>query len=157
MNVGPAEMLPASVNNYWTNCQEAAIRERGGVQPEYANNPGKLRSTNAWVEAAQPALLALFKLEGLVSDLDDQSCRLDLPKHIAANYGEAMGAVSNGAITLRAIIDGIRDDYISDERPGIYDDAATQEEAGDFDDWLSETTFSFDQAVQIIAARVTSA
>jgi len=154
MSAGSSEALSASGASHWIDLQEAAILERGGVQADYANNPGKLRCANAWVGAAKPALLALLKLEDLVSNVDDQSRRLDLPKHIAANYSEAMQAISTGATTIRSIIDGIRDDFISDERAGAYDDAAAQEEADAFSNWLNDTTFSFDDAIQIVRAQV---
>lgn len=133
------------------------IADRGGAMPGYANDPAKLLACNKWVDHARPIIKAMFVLEDaadapLLTAL--VAAGRGLTSHPATwqerDYREARVQVAKARNALFDMLDGIRDNFIADERAGIGNNDDETAEADDFNDWLGESTISVDAAVQIV-------
>lgn len=128
---------------------EALIADRGGANSMYANDPGKLRACNKWVDHARPIIQVIFAVEDAQHpitvawlDADKWGKRRD--------YDEAKGYLANARKALYAMLEGIRDNFIADERCGIGNTDDETEAADQFNDWLAEHIITVDQAVRIV-------
>jgi hypothetical protein len=130
----------------WLLKQEEAIRARGGVDPMYANNPGKLRSCNDWVKAARPILQSIRVLDRAHVDLIDAARGFSTYELVEA--GAAIGTAGN---RLEEIAGEMRSEAIHSAGAGLRDDPIEQEEADDFSDWLDENTISVNDALKMLA------
>ena len=126
---------------------------------EWANDPAKLDACNAWVDHAKPIIAAYLMLDDEVDYVllsakikarGDR--RWNEPTTLAErDYSEARDVVGKAKRELRDLIEGIRDNFLCDERVGVQDDDAAQEEADAFNDWLTDETTSVDKALDAVA------
>jgi hypothetical protein len=137
---------------------EDAIATAGGADSMYANDPAKLRACNAWVDHARPIIKAMFVLEDaadeplLAAVVEAGKGRRfrDPETWQERDYRCARAEVAGARKALFAMLDGIRDSFISDERCGIGDTDDETEAADAFNDWLEENTTSVDQAIRVV-------
>jgi hypothetical protein len=144
---------------------ETLIADRSGADSMYATDSGKLRACNKWVDHARPIILSMLVLDdeadgplirAVVDAGKDRRWRDPEPWQVR-DYREARAEVAKARKALYDMLDGIRDNFISDERCGIGDTDAETEAADEFNDWLGEHTISVDQAVQIVNAEQNAA
>jgi hypothetical protein len=100
----------------------------------------KLANANQWVLAARPIIRAMFAIEDIqLNGLEGEQTRR-----------EARGYLSDAYRNLEAMLDGIRDEFLCDERvswnPLMGDLEAAQND--EFNDWLDDNTTSARDAIK---------
>lgn len=137
---------------------EAAITARGGSDSMYANDPAKLRACNAWVDHARPIIQAMFAVEDAAGPLTSawlkagEGRRFNEPlRWQQRDYDYARADIEAARKALFDTLDGIRDNFIADERCGIGNTDAETEAADEFNDWLDAETITVDAAVKLVA------
>lgn len=100
----------------------------------------KLANANQWVLAARPIIRAMFAIE----DIDFNGLEGEQTRR------EARGYLSDAYRNLEAMLDGIRDDFLCDERVSwshfMTDAEATA--ADELNDWLDDHTTSVRDAIK---------
>jgi hypothetical protein len=107
--------------------------------PQASYSLGAIEEANRWTDAARPIIRAMFALEDI-----------DLSK-VEGIYtlSEARGYITEAHGKLRGMLDGIRDEFLCDQRrdwnPLMGEVEAAQVDA--FNDWLNENTVTVKAAI----------
>ena len=124
----------------------------------------KVAACNAWVDEARPIIVAMFALEDANGDLFTAQMtarghrRYDEPTEPGErSCMEARDYIEKARACLFDMLDGIRDNYLCDERAGAQDDDTAQDAADDFNDWLDDETLSVKAAVDLVIAEQNAA
>lgn len=131
----------------------------------YANDPAKLIACNAWVTACRPIIETYLKLDDETIAPLTAACakerdgkRWNDPRTpMEREYREARDYCDNAAKSIHAMLEGIRDSFIADERVGLQDDDTAQDAADEFNDWLTEQTITVDAAIKQVSDEVYAA
>lgn len=131
----------------------------------YANDPAKLDACNGWVAACRPIIETYLKLDDeAVASLvtacakEREGKRWNEPRTpMEREYREARDYCDNAAKSIYAMLEGIRDSFICDERVGLQDDDTAQDAADEFNDWLAEQTITVDAAIKQVSDDVYAA
>lgn len=126
----------------------APIPTLTGAEPSFdagVSRADKLANANQWVDAARPIIRAMFDIEDIaLHGLEGEQTRR-----------EARGYLSDAYRGLEGMLDGIRDEFLCDERmswnPLMGDREAAR--ADEFNDWLDETTISTSAAIKAEVGR----
>lgn len=121
----------------------------------------KVMACNAWVDEARPIIVAMFALEDAQGDLFTAQMnargnrRYNEPTQPGERtFMEARDYVETARTNLFEMLDGIRDNYLCDERQSCLVEMMPQqaEAVDEFNDWLDDEVISVKAAVDLVIA-----
>lgn len=129
------------------NAVNAMLRDQQEAELERA-----VEAADQWLDLARPIIMAMFKLEDIESEITGFGC--DYEAHRARTLRWAACEIGKARSELDAMLDGIRDDFIADQRRSWTSGLSEEEgEAIDaFNDALDDETLSLADAHKRILA-----
>lgn len=127
------------------NAVNAMLREQQEADLDTA-----VAAANKWVDLARPIIVTMFKIEDMASEIVAGSS-FDPRDHAYRTLRDAKDEVWNAFGALNKMLDGIRDDFIADQRKTC---GRTDEETEAFDafnDALEGEVISEAEAVKMVA------